>query len=159
MHLALQTLHHFHSPSLDNLQQFYVLLILWCPILSTVLEVRLCQHRAVCSEGTGAVPSISQLAVLGLMHSGAQCWLDSTCHQPKPLRSLSVGLLSGLSSHSLYIAKVALCQVQNLVFGLVKLHAIGDCPALKFVEISAFQYCIKGGSELCICNTVFSYGR
>lgn len=137
-----------------TVEQFYVL-ILWCPNLSTVLEVRLCQHRAT----SGPVPSIAWLAVLGLMHSRALCWLDSTCRQSEPPRSLSVGLLSSLSSHSLYIARVARCQVPKPVSGLVKHHAIGDCPTLWLVEVSAFQYCIEGGSELCVCNTVFSYGR
>lgn len=54
--------------------------------------------------------------------------------QPQvPFHSAGLQLLVPLSVCTTW---VALYQVQNLSLALVKLHTIGDCPSLKFVNVS-----------------------
>ena len=90
-------------------------------------------------------PLPDMVVVLGLWYPRAQlalwavrahCWLAFNLQLGRTPRSLSVGLIFSVLVLSLYMLRAAPSQVQNPALALVKLHAVGDCPALCFVKIS-----------------------
>lgn len=89
------------------------------------------------------IPSLSWLAMLGLMHPrtrlallvAARALLTHTQFSiDQDPRSLPTAALYPLAPQSIHTSRVALSQVQNPALALAEFHMLGDCPSL---EVSA----------------------
>ena len=132
----LQTLQHFHCPSLDTFQGINAFLVVRDPKLNTVLTS---------AEYRGMISSLLLLATLFLMQAGmalallatwAHCWFMFNRAATNTSRIHFVfTVIQPLIPKPIALHGVIVAKVQDPALGLVKPHPVHLSPAIQLLYI------------------------